>query len=209
MNEGSYTPDLKAYPTTVAELVGYREKTYPETDFLLGYYAGELKTIGTGDFARRVRAVNVHLRQLGVEKGDRVALLSPSKPGWGICYCGVVLNGAVVVPIDHLLTPSEYGHILRAGKVEVLIADGGCYLDVRENLDHYPDLRYIINLDEWELLDPAKSVPDPGDPPTRREVGRINDQLAGYKRIKDFQIRDEDLPKTSTKKVKRHLLEGE
>ncbi len=170
MNDGRYTPDLRAYPTTVAELVNHREETYPETDFLLGYYVGELKTVGTDDFARRVRAVNAHLRQLGVEKGGRVALLSHNKPGWGICYCGVVLSGAVVVPIDHLLTSSEYGHILRASKVEVLIAEDKVYLDVRENQDHYPDLKHVVNLDDWELLDPAKSVPDLGDPPTRPEA---------------------------------------
>jgi long-chain acyl-CoA synthetase len=43
----------------------------------------------------------------------------------------------------------------------------------------------------------------------RREVGRVNEQLAGYKRIKDFQLRDERFPKTSTKKVKSYLLESE
>jgi long-chain acyl-CoA synthetase len=43
----------------------------------------------------------------------------------------------------------------------------------------------------------------------RREVGRVNQELAPFKRIKDFQLRDEELPKTSTRKVKRYLMEGE
>ena len=43
----------------------------------------------------------------------------------------------------------------------------------------------------------------------RREVGRVNEQLAPFKRIKDLVLRDEEFPKTSTKKVKRFLLEGE
>jgi len=39
-----------------------------------------------------------------------------------------------------------------------------------------------------------------------REVKRINGEFASYKRIKSFEIINEDLPKTSTKKIKRHLF---
>ena len=40
----------------------------------------------------------------------------------------------------------------------------------------------------------------------RREVTRINDELASFKRIKDFVICEEEFPKTSTTKIKRYLL---
>ncbi len=35
---------------------------------------------------------------------------------------------------------------------------------------------------------------------------RINDELASFKRIKDFVICEEEFPKTSTTKIKRYLL---
>ncbi len=38
------------------------------------------------------------------------------------------------------------------------------------------------------------------------EIKRINKELASYKRIKHFDIVNEELPKTSTKKIKRHLF---
>ncbi len=38
-----------------------------------------------------------------------------------------------------------------------------------------------------------------------KEIRRINQGLASYKRIKSYTIRDEELVKTSTKKIKRHL----
>ncbi|HFC46588.1 MAG TPA: long-chain fatty acid--CoA ligase, partial [Dissulfuribacter thermophilus] len=40
-----------------------------------------------------------------------------------------------------------------------------------------------------------------------KDVKRTNKVLAGYKRIKSFQIRDEEFPKTSTRKIKRHLIQ--
>jgi len=38
-----------------------------------------------------------------------------------------------------------------------------------------------------------------------KEVRRLNRRLASYKRIKEFTLRDEELIKTSTKKIKRHM----
>ncbi len=41
-----------------------------------------------------------------------------------------------------------------------------------------------------------------------KEVKRVNQQMASYKRIKGFTLREEELPKTSTRKIKRHLIKG-
>ncbi len=38
------------------------------------------------------------------------------------------------------------------------------------------------------------------------EVKRVNRMVASYKRIKSFHVINEELPKTSTKKIKRHLF---
>lgn len=39
-----------------------------------------------------------------------------------------------------------------------------------------------------------------------REVRKVNQKLAGYKKIKGFILVEEELPKTSTRKIKRHLF---
>lgn len=39
-----------------------------------------------------------------------------------------------------------------------------------------------------------------------REVRKVNQRLAGYKKIKGFILVEEELPKTSTRKIKRHLF---
>ncbi len=40
----------------------------------------------------------------------------------------------------------------------------------------------------------------------RAEVNSICEQLAEFKRVKDVIVMTEELPKTSTRKVKRHVL---
>ncbi|MDZ7859272.1 MAG: AMP-binding protein [Candidatus Krumholzibacteriota bacterium] len=38
------------------------------------------------------------------------------------------------------------------------------------------------------------------------QINKISDNLPDYKRISDFQIRDEELPRTTTNKLKRHMI---
>jgi len=53
-----------------------------------------------GQVAREVVKVQAALRELGVSKGDRVALLSESRPEWPISYLAIASMGAIVVPLD-------------------------------------------------------------------------------------------------------------
>lgn len=39
-----------------------------------------------------------------------------------------------------------------------------------------------------------------------KEVKQVNRLLSSYKKIRSFKIRQEELPKTSTRKIKRHLV---
>jgi long-chain acyl-CoA synthetase len=43
----------------------------------------------------------------------------------------------------------------------------------------------------------------------REEIHKQCDSIAEYKRVKSFRIRDEEFPKTTTKKIKRYIFEKE
>jgi long-chain acyl-CoA synthetase len=38
------------------------------------------------------------------------------------------------------------------------------------------------------------------------EVTKVNEELPAYKKITEYEIREEEFPKTTTKKIKRHLF---
>ena len=46
----------------------------------------------------------------GIEPGDRVTLFGPNCGEWLASYYGIVKTGAVVNPINVMLTPEEVGH---------------------------------------------------------------------------------------------------
>jgi len=68
------------------------------------------------DLIRSIASVTRSLSESGINKGDRVGLLSENRPEWMIAYLAVVSCGAVIVPLDAQLTAKE---------VTVLLANSG------------------------------------------------------------------------------------
>ena len=54
-----------------------------------------------------VHAVAQSLKNLGMEKGDKVALMLPNIPEFVYCYFAIVQSGAVVILLNTSSTPSE------------------------------------------------------------------------------------------------------
>jgi len=58
----------------------------------------------TLELAKKLQA---KLFELGVKKGDKVGLLSENRPEWPIAYLAITSFGAIVVPLDAMLTKEE------------------------------------------------------------------------------------------------------
>ncbi len=61
------------------------------------------------------------LAEMGVGKGDRVALLSENRPEWPISYLAVAGMGAVVVPLDAMLKKEEILPLLEDSEPKAFI----------------------------------------------------------------------------------------
>ncbi|WP_160132657.1 long-chain-fatty-acid--CoA ligase [Halococcus salsus] len=75
------------------------------------------------EFAERVNRVSNALSGMGVGQGDRVALLAPNTHYFLETMYGVNQLGAVFVPMNYLLTPSDFEYILGDCEANVVIAD--------------------------------------------------------------------------------------
>jgi len=65
------------------------------------------------ELLENVERVSHLLKDRGVIKGDRVAILSENCPNWGIAYFAITSMGAVVVPILNDFHPNEINYILK------------------------------------------------------------------------------------------------
>jgi len=73
--------------------------------------------------AERVRAIAAGLVQLGVEPGDRVAILSATRAEWMEIDFAILACGALTVPIYQSNLPAECGYILANSESAVVFVE--------------------------------------------------------------------------------------
>ena len=100
----SDVPPSISYPRIpVHQLLEEASATDPEAP-CTNFFGKRLTFRQIDGFASRFAAA---LRHLGVQPGDRVALLLPNSPQFLIAYYGALKAGAVVVPLNPLYTEHE------------------------------------------------------------------------------------------------------
>ncbi|MCZ6849282.1 MAG: AMP-binding protein, partial [Alphaproteobacteria bacterium] len=74
------------------------------------------------DLLRRADGLSRYLAAQGIKPGDRVALLASPGIDWGIAFFGVLLSGAILVPLDTLMSVQEMREIITHAEPSMLIS---------------------------------------------------------------------------------------
>ena len=78
------------------------------------------------DVLKQVNSVASSLVRRGIEKGDRVAILSENRPEWMIAYLAVVACRAVIVPLDAQLGEKEVSLLLSSSEAKAIFVSASC-----------------------------------------------------------------------------------
>ncbi len=97
------------------------------------------------------------LIQLGVERGDKVAILSTNMPNWGKAFFAISVLGAVVVPILPDFHPNEIKTIVEHSESKLLFVSEGLYKSV--NTETAALVENIIMVDNFAIV-PKETVAD-------------------------------------------------
>ena len=108
----------KHVPTTAVEAF-MAARRYGVREFLVH---GDERVTYDG-FARAVLTVAALLRQRGLKKGDRVALVMRNLPEWPVVFLGALLAGAIVVPLNAWWTGTELAYGLLDSGARFIFAD--------------------------------------------------------------------------------------
>ncbi len=106
---------------------------------------GAWRAITHTDLAQRVVAVSMGLRELGIRPGDRVSILSETRPEWAIADYACLCAQAADVPIYPTLTAKQTEYILKdSGAVGVFCSTAEQVAKVLEIKSHLPALQHVI-----------------------------------------------------------------
>lgn len=112
---------------------------------------GTYLDISYTELGESVDAFSKGLNALGIEKDDRVAILSENRPEWAITDFGSLKTGAVTVPMFSTLTAAQVGYILNDSGAKVICVSTEKQLEKCLSLrGEVPTLEQIIIFDSIE-----------------------------------------------------------
>jgi long-chain acyl-CoA synthetase len=91
--------------------------------------ARSYRYISNADLLGKVRSLAGYLQKIGVSRGDRVAILSNSRPEWLVADLAIQLCGAVSVAIYQTLNTAEIAYILYDSNTKVIFAENQEQID--------------------------------------------------------------------------------
>ncbi len=92
--------------------------------FLWAKREGHWHSISWAEAARQVAALAASLKRIGLEPGDRVALVSENRPEWLIADLAIMAAGCVTVPTYTTNTTRDHTHILgNSGARAVIVSN--------------------------------------------------------------------------------------
>ncbi|GAB7087656.1 AMP-binding protein [Marinifilum fragile] len=97
-----------------------------------------------------IKSLMAFYEKLGIEPGDKVALLSTNMPNWGMAYYATVFMGAVVVPMLPDFSVSEIENILKHSEAKVVLVSKGL-LPKLEKIEA-ENLQYKIAIEDYSLI---------------------------------------------------------
>lgn len=89
------------------------------------------------------------IEELDIKKGACAAILSESKPEYGVCVFTSILSGLVSVPLDVKLTRYELVSILTDASPEIIFVSKKYFETAKLLKAEIPSIKYIITIDEY------------------------------------------------------------
>jgi long-chain acyl-CoA synthetase len=98
-----------------------------------------------------VKEVSLGLQSLGIEHGDKVGILSNTRPEWTYSDFGILTTGATVVPIYQTNSPEECHYVLQHSESRAVILEDADQLEkIREVRSDLPKLEHVISMEPAE-----------------------------------------------------------
>jgi long-chain acyl-CoA synthetase len=113
--------------------------------------SGKWLPISSSDFRRNVAGTLRALQRWGIQKGDRVAILSENRPEWSTADFAILLLGAVTVPVYSTLTPEQTAYTLRDSGATIVFVSTEAQLRKIQAILPQTQIKRIVVMDRVQI----------------------------------------------------------
>ena len=135
-------------PQTIIDLFDEAVNNKSRPDALMVKKEGRYRPLSSEEIRSQVQSVAAGLMNLGLEPGDRVALLSENRPEWLVSDIAILSAGAINVPIYPTLPPTQIEGLLNDAGIKIIILSTPEQLKKIREIEHrVPSLQTMVVMD--------------------------------------------------------------
>jgi long-chain acyl-CoA synthetase len=113
--------------------------------------AGKWLPISSSDLRRNIAGTVRALQRWGIQKGDRIAILSENRPEWSTADFAILLLGAVTVPVYSTLTPEQTAYTLRDSGASIVFVSTELQLRKIQAILANTQVKRIVVMDHVQI----------------------------------------------------------
>lgn len=120
---------------------------------------GTYHDLSWSEYRRQADEAAAGLIGLGIEPGDRIAMLSENRYEWLIADHAVLSTGAVTMPMHAPLSAKQVAYQAgHSGSLGIIVSGAEQAAKVFEGLDELPDIEFLISFDPVDSADPHNKL---------------------------------------------------
>lgn len=134
---------------TLPEFYYHQLSNKPKKDAFTQKEDGKWVSLSSEEFIKKAKQFSTGLLNLGIQKGDRVAVISNNRTEWHLTDLAVQQLGIINAPLYPNITEADYEYILNdSGSKIVFISDEEILAKILNIKDNVPSLEYIYTFNQ-------------------------------------------------------------
>jgi len=166
-------------PTRLFDFPYYQLENFALDLMMTSKVGGEWVSYSTKEFVNKMNLVSKGLLELGVQPGDKVALISHNnRCEWNVMDHGILQIGAIVVPIYPTMTESDYEYILNHSEAKYcFVSNEDLFNKVSAIEDKAINLKGVYTFEEVKGANNWSDVLKLGDKGSQEKVEELKEQV--------------------------------
>ncbi|MFH2029358.1 MAG: long-chain fatty acid--CoA ligase [Bacteroidota bacterium] len=160
------------------DLIPFQSTVFPRKDCISDKKDGKWITYSTEEVQSIIDRFSLGLLKLGVNPGDKLAIISTNRSEWNFVDLGILQAGCIDVPVYPNIGLTQYEYILNFSGVKyVFVANEDLYSKINSIKSKISSLIDIYTLDKLEGKKHWKEILELADESLRERLNKIRDNV--------------------------------
>jgi long-chain acyl-CoA synthetase len=137
---------------TIPEMIETTVDKYADNTAYLIQRNNSIYKLSYGQVLKYIKRISRYLKELGLERGDHIAILGENRPEWAISYLSSAWIGATAIPLDAKASLDTHKFILGFSSAKAIIVSGAYLSDIQFIKNDLNELKHIIVMENFDEI---------------------------------------------------------